>query len=373
MIPVCVPYLSGNEVKYVTDAIETGWISSVGKYVEKLEEEFAKWCGVKHALSATSGTTALHLALLSLGIGPGDEVIVPNFTMFASASSVCHAGAVPVFVDAERETWNIDTEKIEEKITPKTKAIMAVHIYGHPCNMGRILEIAQKHNLMVIEDAAESHGAEINGKKCGTFGDVAAFSFYGNKILTSGEGGMIITNDDEVANKVKYYRNHARPLDGSSQFTHGDIGFNYRLNNLSAAVGLAQVEKADELVGLRIKNNNLYRKYLEGVKGIYFQPEKEGYKNVYWMNAVLIDQQEFGMTRDKLAEELKKKGIGTGMFFIGMNKQPGLQKYGCDCSGDYPVSDFLAENGLYLPSGSGLSEEEIREVCDAITALHKNL
>ena len=372
MIPVCAPLLEGNERKYVLDALDTKWISSSGKYVERFEQEFSKYCDTKYGISVTNGTTALHLALVSLGIGRGDEVIVPAFTMISSALAVCYTGAMPAFVDAEKETWNIDPEKIEEKITPKTKAIMVVHIYGHPCDMGPIMEIAKKHNLKIIEDAAESHGAEYNGKKCGSFGDVACFSFYANKIITTGEGGMVITSDEGISEKCRYYKNLSFPLKGPRSYLHEDIGFNYRMSNLHAAIGLAQTEKADEYVEMRRQNNSLYRKYLRDVEGLYFQAEKKGSKNVYWMNAVVIDPQKFGLTCDELANKLKAQGVDTRPLFKGMHMQPSLKKYGCDMEGEYPVTEWLSENGLYLPSGSGLREEQIKKICEIIKKIHKN-
>lgn len=372
MIPVCTPLLSGNEKKYLLDAIETNWISSSGKYISKFEEAFAKYCKVKHGIAVTNGTNALHLALTALGIGKGDEVIIPNFTMIASAFAVCYTDAMPVFVDANKDTWNIDPKKIEEKITDKTKAIMVVHIYGLPCDMDHIKEIASKHNLKVIEDAAESHGAEYKGEKCGALGDIACFSFFGNKIITTGEGGMVVTNEDKLAEKCLYYKNLCFPLGGPRNYLHNDLGFNYRMSNLHAAIGLAQTEKANDYVEMRIKNNELYRKYLEGVNGIIFQPEKKDVKNVYWMNSMIIEPKEFGMTRDELMEKLKEYGIDSRAFFVGLHKQPALKEYGCSFQEEYPISNWLSENGLYLPSGSGLTEEEIKKICDIIKRMHQN-
>ncbi len=372
MIPVCVPALLGNERKYLLDALETNWISSAGKYIPLFEEAFAKYIGVEHAICTTSGTTALHLALTALGIGRGDEVIIPNFTMIASAFAVCYTGAVPVFVDAEKETWNVDPEKIEEKITPRTKAIMVVHIYGHPAEISRIREIADRHGLKIIEDAAEVHGAEFDGKKCGSFGDIACFSFFANKIVTSGEGGIVVTDNKELADRCRYYKNLCFPLEGPRNYLHEDVGFNYRMSNLHAAIGLAQIEKADEYARRRRRNNWLYKKYLENVDGIIFQPEKENHKNVYWMNGIVVNPEKIGMSREKFIEKLKENGIDSRLFFIGMNEQPALRKHGCDVSGEYPVTRWLSENGLYLPSGSGLTEEEIKYICGVIIQLCKN-
>jgi perosamine synthetase len=363
MIPVCSPYLNGNEKKYVNDALDTNWISSTGKYVKMFEDKFAEYCGVKHGITTTNGTTALHLGLTALGIKKGDEVIIPNFTMISSAFAVCYTGAKPVFVDANPLTWNIDVNKIEEKITKRTKAIMPVHIYGLPCDMNPINEIAKKYNLYVIEDSAEAHGAEYFGKKAGNLGDISAFSFFSNKVQTCGEGGMVVTNNDELAEKCRYYKNLCFPRTDTRIYSHEDIGFNYRLSNLHSAIGLAQTEKADEYVNMRIKNNNLYRMFLSEVDGITFQPKKDGFKNVAWMNAILIDKDKFGMDRDSLEKILREHGVETRRFFIGMDKQKSLKKFGCDCSGKYPFSDYLSNNGLYLPSGSNLTEEEIKNVC----------
>src|SRR3989344_8008146 len=366
MIPVCVPLLSGNEKKYLMDAIATNWISSSGKYIGMFEEAFAKYCGVEHGICVTNGTHALHLALVALGIGKGDEVIVPDFTMIASAFAVCYTGAVPVFVDADKDTWNMDVSKIEERINSKTKAIMAVHIYGNPCDMHSINKIARKYNLKVIEDAAEVHVAEYGGKKCGALGDISCFSFFANKIITTGEGGMVLTNDLELAKRCRYYQNLCFSVDGPRDYVHHDIGFNYRMSNLHAAIGLAQTEKAEEYVLMRIKTNKLYRELLGGIDGISFQVDDSKSRNVYWMNGILIDKEKFGVSRDELMEKLKVKGVDSRPFFVGMHKQPSLIKYGCRVDGDFSVSEYLGFNGLYIPSGSGLKEEEIRFVCDRI-------
>ena len=370
-IPVCEPLLNGNELKYVDDAVRTGWISSSGDYVNKFESKFAEYVQSKYGIAVGNGTVALHLALVALGIGKNDEVIIPSFTMIATAFAVCYTGATPVFVDADKETWNIDVTKIEEKITKNTKAIIPVHIFGNPCNMDEISKIAKKYNLFVIEDAAESHGAEYNGKKIGSFSDIACFSFFANKNLTTGEGGMCITNNEEYNKLCRYYKNMCFPLDGTRNYMHENIGFNYRMSNIHAAIGLAQVEKADEYRKLRIRNAQLYKKYLENCEGIIFQRDTPNSLNVNWMNTIIIDDKKYGHTKDELILYLKSNGIDTRLLFKSMNRQPSLRKFGCDCSGAYPITDWLSDNGFYLPSGSNLSEEEISKICSLIKQFKK--
>lgn len=372
-IPVCEPFLNGNELKYVTDAVSSGWISSAGKYVTEFEQQFAGYCGCKYGVAVCNGTVALHLALVALGIGKGDEVIIPSFTMIASAFAVCYTGAVPVFVDADRETWNIDASKIEEKITGRTKAIMPVHIFGQMCEMERISEIARKHNLLILEDAAEAHGAEYNGIKSGAYSDIAAFSFFANKNITTGEGGMVVTNNEELYNKARYFKNVCFPPDGNRNYRHDDIGFNYRMSNVIAAIGLAQVEKADEYRDMRIRNHKWYRQYLAGVPGIIFQQDLPETLSVHWMNAIVIDSEDYGKTRDELRAFLKDHGVDSRLLFTGMHRQKSLSDFGCDCTGNYPVTDWLTENGLYLPSATNLPEETISHICSLIAGFSKRI
>ncbi len=371
-IPVCEPMLAGNELKYVTEAVSTGWISSSGKYVTEFEKQFAEYCGCKYGIAVCNGTIALHLALIGLGIGKGDEVIVPTFTMIASAFAVCYTGAKPVFVDADKDTWNIDVKKIEEKITSKTKAIMPVHIFGKMCDMDAIHALAKKYNLYVLEDAAEAHGASYHGVKAGASSDIAAFSFFANKNITTGEGGMVVTNNKEFYDRARYFKNVCFPLDGPRNYQHEDIGYNYRMSNVVAAIGLAQVEKADDYKGMRIRNHQLYKKYLSGVPGILFQSEP--YKDcvdVCWMNTIVINSKEYGHTKDELIAYLKENEIDTRLLFTGMHKQKALQDFGCDCSGNYPVCEWLTENGFYLPSASSLTEDQIKKICDVIISFKK--
>jgi len=365
MIPVCEPLLDGNELKYVTEAVTTNWISSSGRYIKDFEEAFAAYCGVEHAIAVTNGTVAIHLALVALGIKAGDEVIIPDFTMMASAVAVCYTGAMPVFVDADATSWNIAVDQIEEKITSRTKAIMAVHIYGTPCDMDAIRALAAKHNLFIIEDAAEAVGAEYKGRKAGDLSDIATFSLFANKNLTTGEGGMVTTNDPSLARECRYYKNVCFSVDGPRNYLHEDIGFNYRMSNLHAAIGLAQVEKADHYRNLRIQNGRLYRSLLAGVPGLKLQALGNDGTPVFWMNSICLTS-DYGRTRSELVDHLKANGIETRLLFQGMHRQPALRKYGADCAGRYPVSDDLAENGLYLPSGSGLTHSQIEHVASLV-------
>lgn len=370
-IPVCEPTLLGNELKYVTDAVQTGWISSAGKYVTEFEQKFAAYCGCKYGVAVCNGTVALHLALVALGIGKDDEVIIPDFTMIATAFAVCYTGATPVFVDANPDTWNIDTTKIEEKITPRTKAIIPVHLFGLMCDMDAINAIAKKHNLKVLEDAAEAHGAEYKGRRAGSCSDLAAFSFFANKNITTGEGGMVVTNNEELYNKLRYHKNMCFPLDGPRNYLHNDIGFNYRMSNVVAAIGLAQVEKADEYRQMRINNNKLYRELLTNVSGIQFQPIMKDYLNVSWMNTILVDAKRYGHTKEELREYLRNNNIDTRLLFEGMHRQPSLKKYGCDCSRLFPITEKLTAQGFYLPSASNLPQKDISFICQLIKTFAK--
>ena len=368
MIPVCMPLLKGNERKYVDDCLKTNWISSSGKYVRLFEEEFSQYCGKKFGIATTSGTTALHLALASAGIGPGDEVIMPTFTIASPAFAILYCGAKPVFVDSQPDTWNIDPQAIEKKITKKTKAIIPVHIYGHPCDMTAIMSIARKYKLLVIEDAAEAHGAEYKGKKAGGIGHVSCFSFYGNKIVTCGEGGMVVTSDEKIAERCRNLKNLSFLKE--KRFWHKELGFNYRMTNIQAAIGLAQFEQIDQYVKMRRRNAAIYNSLLKNVPGITLPVERRDAKNVYWMYSILIDK-KFGMGRRKFMEELKAKGIEARIFFIPLHDQPIFKKMRCASKKRYPVAEDIARRGLYLPSGSGLKKKEIEYVCDCIRTIGK--
>jgi len=365
-ISVCEPVMGERELEYVTDCIRTNWVSSKGRYIEDFERKFAEYCGCKYGVTTTSGTTALHLALASSGIGKGDEVIVPTLTMTASLFPIIYTGAKPVLVDADPETWNIDVAQIEARITDKTKAIMPVHLYGHPCDMDPIMDIASKYRLTVIEDAAEVHGAEYKGKKAGGIGDMGCFSFYANKIITTGEGGMVITNDQEKAELARRLKDLAHAP--WKRFLHTHIAFNYRMTNIQAGLGLAQLERIDEFIEMRRQNAFFYNSRLKKVPGIVLPPEKEWAKNVYWMYSIVISN-EFGMTRDELMEKLAERGIETRAFFIPMQLQPCFRDIGLFTAENYPVAEELGRRGMFLPSGSGLTLEQKVHVCDAIAEI----
>jgi perosamine synthetase len=361
MIPVCEPVLDGNEQRYVQDCLRTNWISSMGKYITAFEEQFAAYCGARHGIACSSGTAAIHLAFAALGIGRGDEVIIPSFTLIVSANMVILSGAKPVLVDVDRRSWCIDPARIEEKITDRTKAIMPVHMYGHPCDMDRIGEIAQRHRLSVVEDAAEAHGAEYRGRKLGAIGDAGCFSFYSNKNLTTGEGGMVVTNDDRLAAKCRLLRNQGFE---EPRFVHQVVGFNYRMTNIQAAIGVAQCERIEQKVERKREIGRIYTNLLEAESDIMLPHEEPWAKNVYWMYGIVV-RDEFGKSKDLVMKELREKGVETRSFFCPMHLQPvfrGADPRYPDISGAYPVSEDLWRRGLYLPSGLGITKEQQEEV-----------
>jgi perosamine synthetase len=360
LIHVCEPYLLGNEKKYVMECMESNWISSRGKFVDAFEEGFAAFCGVKYGITTNSGTTALHLNLAALGVGEGDEVIIPSFTMISTANAINYLGARPVLVDAEPRTWNIDPAKIEENITGRTRVIMPIHTYGHPADMDALQAIAEKHNLMIVEDAAEAHGAEYRGKRVGGFGQAASFSFYANKIITTGEGGMVVTDNPDVSRRLKTMRNYG--FTQERHFWHKVLGFSYRMTNIQAAIGLGQLERADELIRARIDHAHLYNSLLRDVPGITTPARADYARPVYWMYGILVED-EFGISRDELRQRLADRGIETRSFFIPIHLQP---IYTALYSENFPVSEELGRKGFYLPSGSGLRAEEIEFICRVI-------
>ena len=366
MIHVCEPKLGEKELEYITDCIKTNWISSKGKYITEFEEKFSKYCETKFGIACSSGTTALHLALASAGIKNGDEVLIPDFTMIATANSVTYTGAKFALVDSEPEYWNMDPNKIEEKITKRTKAIMVVHTYGHPCDMDSVLDIAKEHDLLVIEDAAEAHGSEYKRKKVGGLGDMGCFSFYANKVITTGEGGMVVTNNEGLAERARMLRDQA--FEKEKRFWHRQLGFNYRLTNLQAAIGVAQLERIDEFVETRRRNALYYNSLLEKVEGITLPPEAKWAKNVYWMYTILIEK-NFGLSRDDLMARLREKGVDSRRAFYPIHVQP---LYAQEFTGQkFPIADQLSDKGVYLPSGNTLTKEQIDQVVKAIISIQK--
>ena len=364
MIQVCEPAIGKEEIENVMDALKSNEISgSFGKYIGQFEKNFSRYCGVKYGVATTSGTTALHLALASLGIKEGDEVILPALTNIATAFAVVYCGARPVVVDSERDTWNMNTDLIEEKITKRTKVILPVHIYGHPVDMNPVLNLAKKYHLWVIEDAAEAHGAEYHGKKVGGLGDIGCFSFYANKIIVTGEGGMMVTNSEKVTKQARLLRNLA--FGKEKRFLHNFMGFNYRMTNIQAAIGEAQLSRIEEVIEKKRKITRLYNSLLKDIAGIVLPLEKPWAKNVYWMYSILIER-EFGMERDRLMEKLAKNGIETRTFFIPMNQQPVFKKMGLFKKERCPVAEKLSQQGLYLPSSITLRESQIAFIGETI-------
>ena len=361
IIPVSDPKLDGNELRYVTQCVQSNWISSAGRFVRDFEEAFAAAVGCRYGVACSSGTTALHLALAALGLGPGDEVIIPTFTMIATANAVRYTGAMPALVDAERETWNLDPAELAARITPRTRGILVVHTYGHPADLGPILDVAERRGLWVVEDAAEAHGARYRDRPAGSLGRAASFSFYANKIITTGEGGMVTTNDGEVARLARRLRDHA--FSDERHFWHKYLGFNYRMTNLQAAIGLAQTERLEELVEIHRVNAARYTARLSHIPGLTLPIERPWARNVYWMYGLLVED-AFGISRDVLRSRLARHGIETRTFFIPIHFQPIY--YETFKGQRYPVAEDLCRRGLYLPSGATLTETEIDYVSEMI-------
>jgi perosamine synthetase len=361
VIPVADADLCGNELAYLSECVRSGWVSSSGPFVDRFEEAFASAVGCRHAVSCSSGTAALHLSLAALGIGTGDEVIVPAFTMIAVANAVSYTGARPVLADVQPETGNLDPSDVEARIGPRTKGIIAVHTYGHPAEMDALVEIARARGLFLVEDAAEAHGARWRGRPAGSLADVATFSFYGNKIVTTGEGGMVTTDDEPLARVVRRLRDHAFSED--RHFWHAYRGFNYRMTNLQAAVGLAQVERLETLVDRRRRRAGRYETGLKGLAGLSLPVERPGTLNAFWMYAIRVDD-AFGCSRDELRRRLADDGIETRTFFVPIHFQPIY--FELFRGQRFPVSEEFGRRGLYLPSGQCLLETEVDAVAASI-------
>jgi perosamine synthetase len=363
MIPVFEPEVTEADVEAVAAALRRGEISgSFGEALHRFEAEFAAYCGCKHGVAVSSGTTALHLAVAAAGIGRGDEVLVSASTNVATALAAYHNGAVPVPVDSEDVTWNLDLDRIEPLVGPRTRAIIPVHLYGHPVDMDRLMELARRRGLVVIEDCAEAHGAKVRGRMAGSFGDMSCFSFYANKVITTGEGGMVTTNDDRLAEKLRLLRNLAFT---TPRFRHVEAGYNFRMTGYQAAMGLSQLGRIEQVVEAKRRVARAYSERLAGTPGLRLPVELPWARNVYWMYAVVLEP-DFGMSRDALAAHLKAEGIETRTFFCGMNGQPFLERQEGYRAVPCPVADRLWERGLYLPSSTRLGAAEIDAVAAAI-------
>jgi perosamine synthetase len=359
-IPVYKPSLIGNEKKYVNECLDSTWISSKGKFIKQFEEAFAAYIGVKYAASVCNGTVAIHNALLALGIKAGDEVIVPTFTYIASVNPIVYTGATPVFVDSLRATWQIDPEDIEKKISPATRAIMVVHLYGHPCDMDRIMAIARKYQLFVIEDCAEAFGSKYHDKYVGTYGDIAAFSFFGNKTITTGEGGMVTTNDRTLHERATHFKGQG--LAKYREYWHDTIGYNYRMTNICAAIGLAQLEEADKIILKKRQLAGWYRKYLSSCP-LELHTEAEDVFHTFWMVCVLVEQADL---RDRLRAHLSEHGIETRPTFYPIHAMPMYAH-------NYyrlPVAEDISWRGINLPSYPDLAENDVREICSLISSFY---
>ncbi|HEY5515907.1 MAG TPA: DegT/DnrJ/EryC1/StrS family aminotransferase [Pengzhenrongella sp.] len=359
MIPIASPDLSGNESAYVEECIRTTWISSVGHFISDFEASFAAAVGTRHAVATNNGTTALHLALTAIGVGPGDEVIVPALTYIATANAVRYCGATPVFADVEPDTMNLDPADLERRITPRTKAVIPVHLYGHPADMTAISEIARAHELIMVEDAAEAHGSRVNGRSVGSLGHLGVFSFFGNKIITTGEGGAVTTDDDDLAARLRLLRGQG--MDPQRRYWFTDVGFNYRMTNIAAAIGLAQLERFETMLERRREIAALYTRLLGPATGITLPVERPGTQRVDWLYTVLIG----GFTteqRNTLIDLLREDGIETRPVFYPLHLMPPYEGSG----GPFPVSERLGAEGISLPTHVLLTDDDVTTVCEAL-------
>ena len=367
-VQVNIPLLSGNEEKYLLECIRSGWISSEGPFIKQFEENFSSYIGRREGIAVANGSAALDIAIKALHLGEGDEVIMPAFTIISPAQSVVTAGGIPVLIDSDPLTWNMDINQIEARITPKTKAILVVHIYGLPVDMDPILVLCKKHNLFLIEDAAEVHGQEYKGQKCGSFGDISTFSFYPNKHITTGEGGMIVCDDKALADRCRKLRNLAFEPEGR-RFVHEELGWNYRMTNMQAALGVAQLEKIEEHINKKRSIGNLYNEGLKGLPGFQLPTAHMPYaENIYWVYGLVADTEAYATETVKKLSEFK---IGTRPFFWCMHEQPVFKKMGLFDGERYPVAEKIARNGFYIPSGLGLNEQEIEFVITTLRDITK--
>jgi perosamine synthetase len=366
-IPVNTPLLDGNEKKYLIECIDSGWISSEGPFVKAFEEKFASRMGRRHGVAVINGTAAIDAAIEALDIGPGDEVILPAFTIISCISQLVRNGAKPVLVDSDPLTWNMDVGQIEAKITSRTKAILVVHIYGLPVDMDPLLKVAKRHGLRIIEDAAEMHGQTYKGRPCGSFGDISTFSFYPNKHITTGEGGMVLVNDDSLAENCRSLRNLC--FQTHKRFVHDRLGWNLRMTNLQAALGLAQLERLDEFVARKRAMGRRYSELLSGIDGLQLPLSRVDFaENIYWVYGLVIDESR-GVDAETAIQKLAEKGIGCRPFFYPMHQQPVLRRMGLFEGESYPVSERLYRQGFYIPSGLALTAEQMGRVAEAVRAV----
>jgi perosamine synthetase len=362
------PLLGARELEYVRECVETGWISSAGRFIGQFEDEWAAFCGRRHGVAVSNGSVALQAAVAALDLAPGDEVVMPTFTIISCATAVLAAGASPVLVDSEPRTWCMDVEQVRARVGPRTKAVMPVHIYGHPVDMDPLLALAAKRGLPVLEDAAEAHGAEYRSAagewaRCGSFGALSCFSFYANKIVTTGEGGMVVTDDDELARRLRSLRNLG--FDPQRRFTHEELGFNFRLTNLQAAVGVAQIERVEETIARKREVAARYTAALRALDALQLPAEEPWARNVFWMYGVVVDEAT-GLDATTFAARLAEAGVETRPFFLGMHEQPVFARRGMFAGESYPVAERLARQGLYLPSGAALTDAQVDAVCEAV-------
>lgn len=363
MIPVCEPLITARDIELVNDALSSGWISSAGKYLDLLEERWADYCGMPHGIAVSNGSTALDIAVDLLDLEAGDEVIMPAFTIISPAQSIVRAGGVPVLVDSNPVTWQMDVEQIEARITPRTRAILVVHIYGHPADMDPVMAIAEKHGLTVIEDAAEVHGAEYKGWRCGGIGHISTFSFYANKLVTTGEGGMVLVKCDRHAERARSLRNLC--FQPGRRFYHESLGYNYRMTNVQAAMGVGQVERIGETIARKREIAHAYDAALASIPAIQLPSQMPWALNVYWVYGIVLGE-ERETDALQLMSQLCARGIETRPFFLGMHEQPVFQRMGLFHAERYPVAERLARRGLYLPNGLAIAGNQIAEVAAAV-------
>jgi len=363
-IPVNEPLLRGNEKRYLTECIDTGWISSEGPFIKQFEEKFAKKMGRNHGIAVSNGTTALDAAIEALGIGEGDEVIMPSFTIISCIGQIVRSGAIPVLVDSDPLTWNMDVNQIAPKITSRTKAIMIVHIFGLPVDLDPVLDLARQHGLKVLEDAAQMHGQTYKGLPCGSFGDVSTFSFYPNKHITTGEGGMIVTNDEQIAEDCRSLRNLC--FQSQKRFVHERLGWNMRMTNMQAALGVAQLEQLDEFVSRKRRMGARYTELLGSLPGVQLPLGQTDYaENIYWVYGIILDD-DIDLTVEEVMKRLSEMGIGSRPFFYPMHLQPVLKNMGLFKDESLPVSERLYQRGFYIPSGMALTEAKMDVVAESI-------